>query len=139
MNSAEEVAAKLRAAWAKGPVAGIRVLGSLYADSVEIHHVPPMPGDGMWEGAKYGAAIQQLYDGTLEERISGFRQEVQITVMGDEILSDNLFSGTLKDGTPLRHRVTGLNWVKNGKIVKGVTIYNSREPSWEALLKAMSP
>ncbi|HWU25322.1 MAG TPA: hypothetical protein VN154_02855 [Rhizomicrobium sp.] len=137
-DSTEQVAAKLRAGWAQGPLNGIRILGSLAADKITTTHVPPVPADGTKDGAAWAAGMQQLYEETLQHTISGFKQEVICRVDGDVIRSENVFKGTLKDGTPLNHCVDGVMTVKNGRIVNAVTIYNDERLSWPALVKAMN-
>src|SRR3974390_803090 len=136
-DSAEQVAAKIRAAFDIGPLEGIQVVGSLLSEKTEAHHVPPLPGDGVQDGPARAKAMEELYSDIMLKVISGFRQEVTTAVLGDEILSDHIFIGTLQDGTPLRHRVTTVNRIENGEIVKGVTIYNSLEESWAVMMKGM--
>ena len=138
-SSAEEIAAKLRDGYAQSAIAGIRVLGSLAAETIEISHVPSLPTDGPWDGRKWEKDLQTLYNGQLDDAISGFQQVVEIKVVGDELHTENTFKGTLKDGTPLNHCVGGVMTVKDGKIVKGVTLYNAERDTWPALVKAMTP
>jgi len=136
-KSAKEIATELEEAWSQGPLKGIKVLGSMAADKINVTHVPPVSIDGIMDGKAWAESMQQLYEGTLQRTISGFEQKVTCTVNGDVIQSANIFKGTLKDGTRLNHCVDGLMTVKGGKIVNAVTIYNDERESWASLVKAM--
>ena len=139
-NSTEQAASKLRTGFAKGALEGIRSLGSLAADKIQTHHVPPLQTDGIWDGKTWAKAMEDLYNGTILEAVKGFRQTVEVRVTrDDEIQMRTHFTGTLKDGTALDHIVDGLMTMKDGRIVRGITIYNAERDSWAGLLKAMSP
>jgi hypothetical protein len=47
-----QVADELRTAFENGPDAAHRVLSSLYDDTVELRHVPPLPSDGTVDGER---------------------------------------------------------------------------------------
>ena len=128
----------LQAGWDAGPLKGIRVLGSLAADNVDVTHVPPIPTDGLLDGPAWAAGMQNLYDHTLQHTIADFRQDVETVVDGDVIRTNNYFRGVLKDGAKLDHCVGGVMHVKDGRIFKTITIYNTERSSWQDLVNAMN-
>ena len=136
-NSAEEIASKIRAAYAEDSVTGARVQGSLAADKVEIHHVPAGPRDGTWDGPIWATAFLEAAK-SLQNAIVGFRQEAEITVVGDEIRTVSTIKGALKDGTALSHTNRSVMTIKNGKIVKAINDNGGASESRQLLLKALS-
>ena len=61
-------------------------------------------------------AVLDLMNG----KISDFRQEAVVTVVGDEIHISSTFKGTLKNGAAIAHDIRNVLTVKNGNIVKSV-------------------
>jgi len=136
-NSAEAIASKIRAGYAEGAIAGARIHGSLAADKVEIHHLPAGPKDGIWDGPTWATALLEAVR-SLQNAISDFRQEAEITVVGDEIRTVSTIKGALKDGTALSHTNRSVMTIKNGKIVKAINDNGGASESRQLLLKALS-
>ena len=136
-DSVQEVAEKIRTGFAAGPVVGMGMLGSLAADKIEIQHIPALPSDGIWDGPSWALADLEAVK-TLNDAIKSFRQNVELTVIGDDIGVVNTFTGALADGASLHHLVRSVHTVKNGKIIKSVVNTDLGSSSGQLLLKVLN-
>jgi ketosteroid isomerase-like protein len=102
LTDAEDVACRLAEAYAAGPDAAQSLLGSLYADEMELRHVPALPSDGMVAGARVrevNGQEAQAINGLLSDRSFG---DVEIAVEGDLVRVAAVVTGTLADGKAVR-------------------------------------
>ena len=136
-SSAQQVAAKIRAGYAQGPIAGAEVQGSFAASKLEINHIPAQPGDGVWEGPVWAGALLGATK-ALQAAIPDFHQDIELTATGDEVRVVSTLKGTLKDGTVLNHTNRGVLTVKEGKIVKAVNNNQGAGDSRQVMMRAFS-
>ena len=136
-KSLEQIAQDLREAYVAGAGEGMGILGSFFADKIEILHEPIQRGDGLWNGADWVKAEHGAIR-ALEKGVIGFRQDVVVTVIGaDQIGTQNTMSGKLPDGTPLLHKVRSVLTFKDGKIVKSLSYTESGSESGQLLTRAL--
>ena len=129
----ERVAAQLQAAFNAGPDEAQAVLRALYADEVELRHVPALPSDGIVDGARLRdasgreaaavkGAIPDLHYAGVEVTVDGARVHVTAWIEGTlatgstvHLLSD--MSCTVRDDriVGMEHRMdnaTMAGWVE---------------------------
>jgi hypothetical protein len=115
--TARDVAGRLEQAFRDGPDISGGVLAGLYADTVDLHHVPALPTDGPVDGRRLAETSQNeaaAISGALTDRQ---HDDITVTVDGDQIRLRANLVGTLADGTtvslPLSMRCT----IAGGRIV----------------------
>jgi ketosteroid isomerase-like protein len=113
----EAMVREVRAAYDNGPEAGARAICWYFADQVESAHTPPVPMDGVYDAevltTMKAAEMQAIRNG-----MPDFREDVDITMDGDEFTIVSKLSGHLRDGTPLEATVPAVYEVEGGRIVK---------------------
>ena len=109
---AQSIVARLRAA--KGRERE-EVLGGLYAEKVDLRHVPPSEHDGVMsrEQLVAGAAAER---GLFENAIPDFNSTHSYEVEGERIVEQFHIRGTLRDGQVLDNRMTITYTVSDGAI-----------------------
>jgi hypothetical protein len=141
-DSVDQVAAKIGAAFAESPLAGVQVQGALAADRLQINHEPAQPGDGIWDGVVWARALVGAIE-ALQKALPDFRQNAEFTTVGDEIHVATTTLGTLKDGVALNHTNRSVFTIKDGKIVKAINnsqgVGNSRALLMKAFADSAAP
>ena len=109
---AQSIVARLRAA--KGRERE-EVLGGLYAEKVDLRHVPPSEHDGVMsrEQLVAGAPAER---GLFENAIPDFNSTHSYEVEGERIVEQFHMRGTLRDGQVLDNRMTITYTVSDGAI-----------------------
>src|SRR3974390_2684972 len=119
-SSAEQIACRIRDAYAKGPLVGAQAQAAIAAEKIEIQHVPAHPADGLWDGSTWATQLEGAVK-AMQTAIPDLRQEVEASTDGDEIQLATTLTGTLPDGRLLDHRIKSSLTVRDGRIVKGVS------------------
>ena len=84
-SDASGIADRLRAAYLAGPDEAQAVTASLYADTVELRHSPPLPSDGPVD-ASFLKDISAREGGAIRRAIPDMTyDDVQVTVDGDQV------------------------------------------------------
>ena len=113
--SADEVAERMRAA-ADDPVRSQETLASLFAEQVELRHVPPSSSDGAILGALLAEVSRREVEASGRALVGPVERESEITVEGDAIRVRNLIAGALADGSTVELRTNTLFTVTDGAI-----------------------
>ena len=113
--SADEVADRMRAA-GDDPVRSQQTLASLFAEQVELRHVPPSSSDGPIPGALLAEVSRREVEASGRALVGPVARESEITVEGDAIRVRNRIAGTLADGSTVELRTNTLFTVTDGAI-----------------------
>lgn len=114
---AERVAEQLRAEAEAPRAGGPSVMSSLFADTIELSHVPPLPADGPITAdllRAISAADMTAVSGGLLDPVA---EKATITVEGSSIRIRSSFRGSLAAGKPIKVDNDVLIEVREGKIV----------------------
>jgi hypothetical protein len=115
-SSASDVADRLRAV-VSDPKATQQLMTSLYAEQLELRHVPPLQSDGPIASGLL-VEISQREVAAAEKAFSDRPERTSdITVEGDGIRVRSLTRGQLRDGSFVEMRSNTLFTVKGGVIV----------------------
>jgi hypothetical protein len=113
----QAIAARIREAEGKGYLSGRTNLHSLLVDEVALTRVPPMPGDGMRNKAKF-LEMWQSENGAFERALTNYRQEdVDVSVDGNLITVVRSLCGTAPDGSDIHASMTNILTIENGRVV----------------------
>jgi ketosteroid isomerase-like protein len=115
-NSAEEIAAELRAA-ADNEVTTQEVLARRFADSVELRHIPPHPTDGPIPGPLLGEVSAREVAAVGRALRDRDDSDADITIDGDAVRVRRRTRGMLADGTKVDVRTSTRFVVADGAIV----------------------
>ena len=120
----DEVAARIRTAALQDVGTYMQVLGELWADQVEMCHVPPMPQDGQYSREQLISRQATEVKG-LAAVIPDYNQEdVAVAVVGDEIHYSATMVGTLPDGRRYQAPVQAVISVRGGRLSRMETTFN---------------
>lgn len=113
----QHVAQQLEQALQEGPRGFQVVLGSLYADEVELRHEPALPPDGIVDGKRLASSSDRESAGIGSVLKAQRYQGVQVQVEGDLVRIETALVGTLPDQSevslPTRMRLR----VEGGRVV----------------------
>lgn len=93
------------------------LLAGLFAENVELRHVPARPADGPIAGSFLAEVSRREVEALPRALRDVVHDEAEITVEGDAIRVRGHTSGTLPDGTRIDVRTNTLLTVANGAIV----------------------
>ena len=116
-DDAAAVAQQLKTAFEAGPEAAQSALCALYADTVELRHVPALPSDGVVEGSRLREASNQeaaAIRGAIPDYVY---DDVQIALVGDRVHVKVWIHGTIATGSPVRLLSEMHCSVRDGRIV----------------------
>jgi ketosteroid isomerase-like protein len=119
-RTTSEIADALRAASTSTDGAA-SVLAGLYAEKVELRHVPGLPTDGPVDGALLGEMGRREVAASGRALVRTGDPATQITVEGDDIRMRNRTQGRLEDGTVVDVETNTLLRVSDGRIVELVS------------------
>jgi ketosteroid isomerase-like protein len=135
-TDAERIADQLRAEAAAPGEGGPSVMGSLYADTIELTHLPARAADGPISAAELrdiSIADMAAVNRGLTERVF---EQPRITVEGSAIRIQSTMRGTMASGDPIKVDNDVLLEVRDGKIV-GLQAHRDEE-SWAQWFKVLS-
>jgi hypothetical protein len=115
-ESVNEIADELRAA-AGDTTKTQDVMARLFAENIDLRHVPPLPSDGPIPGrllAEVSRREVAAVERALRNRVDS---DSEVTVDGDQILVRSRTRGTLDDGTSIDVRPSTRFTVAGGAIV----------------------
>jgi len=115
-KSASEIAEEMRAV-ALDRAKSRELLASLFADNVELRHLPARPADGPIAGSFLAEVSRREVEALPRALPDAVHDEAVITVEGDAIRVLGHTSGTLPDGTTIDVRTNTLLTIANGVIV----------------------
>jgi ketosteroid isomerase-like protein len=111
-------------------------MASLFADTVELTHVPPLPADGPIAASdlsEISAADMQAVSRGLHNRSA---DQPSISVEGSSVRIRSTMRGTLANGDPIRVDGEVLLEVRDGRIV---ALQSHRDPeSWAQWFKVLA-
>lgn len=99
---ATKVAEQLETAFKTGPEVAQTVLASLYADQLELHHVPALPSDGTVNGARMRAASGMEAAAIKNAIPDQYYDDVTVEVDGERVHIKVWIRGTLATGKAVR-------------------------------------
>jgi len=105
----------MRAA-ADDPVQSQQVLAALFAEHVELRHVPPSASDGPIAGARLAELSRREVEASGRALQGGVQRRSEITVEGDAIRVRAQVGGTLADGSTVDVRTNTRFTVTDGAI-----------------------
>jgi ketosteroid isomerase-like protein len=111
------IARRLAAAFRAGPADAQSTLRSLYADEVELRHIPALPSDGPVDGTRLREG-QDREAAAIGRAIPGYAyDDVNVEVDGDRVHVTAWIHGTLTTGTSVRLRSDMYCTVRDGHVV----------------------
>jgi ketosteroid isomerase-like protein len=131
------VAEELRAAYRAGPSAGQAVMASLFADSVVLHHDPPLPSDGPIPGA-FLREMSGLETAAAHRALPDLRYDtVEVSGDDDTVRVRSKVTGTLASGEAVEVATDVVLDLRDGRIV-GLTghLEPHDQEQWSAVLAA---
>jgi ketosteroid isomerase-like protein len=129
-KSASEIAEEMRAV-AHDRTKSRELLASLFAENVELRHVPARPSDGPIAGSFLAEVSRREVEALPRALHDAVHDEAEITVEGDAVRVRGRTSGTLPDGTTIGVRTNTLLTIADGVIVA------LQAPSTEAWQKVL--
>jgi ketosteroid isomerase-like protein len=115
-KSASEIAAEMRAV-AHDRTKSRELLASLFAENVELRHVPARPSDGPIAGSFLAEVSRREVEALPRALHDVVHDEAEIAVEGDAIRVRGRTSGTLPVGTTIDVRTNTLLTIADGAIV----------------------
>jgi ketosteroid isomerase-like protein len=115
-KSASEIAEEMRAV-AHDRTKSRELLAGLFAENVELRHVPARPADGPIAGSFLAEVSRREVEALPRALNDAVHDETEITVEGDAIRVRGRTSGTLPDGTTIEVRTNTLLTIADGVIV----------------------
>jgi ketosteroid isomerase-like protein len=112
-----EVAHQLSSAFDAGPEAAQSALCALYADTVELRHVPALPSDGIVEGSRLREASSREAAAIRTAIPDYVYDDVQVDRAGDRVHVKAWIQGTTVTGSPVRLLSEMHCSVRDGRIV----------------------
>ena len=114
-ESVEEIADRMRVA-AEDPERSQQTLASLFAEQVELRHVPPSSSDGPIPGALLSEVSRREVEASGRALVGPVERESEITVEGDAIRVRSRIAGVLADGSTVDLRTNTVFTVTDGAI-----------------------
>jgi hypothetical protein len=112
-----EVARQLHAAFIAGPGHARQAIGGLFADAVELSHVPPLSSDGIVDGKRLAESTDREA-ASIGRAISDQRySDIEVTVDDNEVRVTGNLLGTLATGTPVHLPMQMRCTIGDGQIV----------------------
>lgn len=112
-------------------------LTALFAEEIELRHVPPAPTDGPIPGALLAEISRREVAALSRAMPDATHDEPEITVEGDAIRVRRRTHGLLGDGTPVDVRTNTLMSIADGRVV---ALESDMDPeslrSWRGVLAA---
>ena len=137
-KSAADVADEMRAV-VTDRTKSADLLASLFAETVELRHVPPSPSDGPIPGSVLSAVSGGEVAALARAMPDAEHGDSEITVEGDAVRVRGRTSGTLADGTRVDVETNTLFTIADGAIV---ALQSDMDPSsveaWKQVLAAGS-
>ena len=134
-KSASEIAEEMRAV-THDRTKSRELLAGLFAENVELQHVPARPADGPIAGSFLAEVSRREVEALPRALHDAVHDEAEITVEGDAIRVRGRTSGTLPDGTTIDVRTNTLLTIADGLIVALQSDMDS--PSTEAWQKVLA-
>jgi len=135
-KSASEIAADMRAV-AHDRVASQELLASLFAEQVELRHVPASPNDGPIAGALLATVARREVEAMPRAFDGEVGHDTDIAVEGETIRVRGRVTGTLRDGSTVELRTNTLHTIAGGQIV---ALESDMDPdslaTWQRVLAA---
>lgn len=116
-KTVEDVAAELRRSYAAGPIEAARATSKLLADKVEMLHEPPSHADGWYARGPLERHRVGMVE-ALVRAVPDWREAADISVRGDSLVVNMIWSGTLPDGSRFTANVPSELTVKSGRIIR---------------------
>ena len=114
--SVDDIAEAIRAAGADRQRSS-DLLATLYADTVELQHSPPRPGDGSWPASTLVAVAKEELD-AIQRAIPDAVVHVPLVVVDrDAVRVCNRIEGVLVDGTRIDLTTNTVFTVSDGRVV----------------------
>ena len=115
--NAKQIAEQLRTAFENGPEAAQTALRALYADTLELHHVPPLPSDGTVDGERMREASGREAAAVKSAIPDQHYDNIEVIADRSRVHVKAWIQGTLTTGKSIR--VLSEMWctVRDGRII----------------------